>query len=213
MSRIKRHKLSRSEQAAARAPEKKKMSKQMLWTIILGGVMLLSTFGIMFSSYNQGTEKVKYGEYTFKRSSTGWTAEINKQKIQFSYLPADLENVNVSSEVSEKLLGSKVIYITFNPNTKHVADLELMRFELANSLSQLFGIYAMAGITENSTLYKQPIVSCENATATTPVVSIVEADKTDTRVEGDCMVLETDQYSVMALKDKLLYNMLGIKQE
>jgi hypothetical protein len=211
MSRIKKHKIRKAE--PAQAPEKKKMSKQMLWTIILGGVMLLSTFGIMFSSYNEGTDKVRYGGYTFKRSSTGWTAEINGKDIQFSYLPADLEKMNISSEVTEKLLGSKVIYMTFNPNTRHVAEFELMRFELAENLANLFGIYAMAGITENSTAYSQPIVDCGNATATLPVVSIADANETDSRVEGDCVVLETDQHSAMALKDKLVYEMLGISQE
>ena len=48
MSRIKKHKLKKSMER--HAPKKPFMSKKMLWTIIIGGLMVASVFGIMFSS-------------------------------------------------------------------------------------------------------------------------------------------------------------------
>jgi hypothetical protein len=208
MSRIKRHQLRKSGQHTA--PKKKKMSKQMIWTIIIGGLMVASVFGIMFSSYNSGSEQEIYGDYTFKRTGSGWATEIAGQKVEFAYLPQDLEELTIDQGVVETLAASKVVYITFDPNSTNVQKLELMRFELGNAFMQLFDMYAMPGITQESELYNQPIVDCSNATAVLPVVSIVETNETTARVEGGCVLLETEEYAALALKDRILYGMLGI---
>jgi hypothetical protein len=211
MSRIRKHRRTKSE--AREAPPKKSMSKQMIMTIILGSVMVLSVFGIMFSSYNSGNEKERYGDHVFKRSTNGWVTEINGQKAEFTYLPKDLENMNISTAAADKLRGAKVVYITFNPHARHVDKFELMRFELGNTLVQVAGMYALAAISENNSAYTQPIVTCENATAALPVISIMEGNETDARVEGECIILESDDYSTRALKDKFLYDLLEIKNE
>jgi hypothetical protein len=208
MSRIKKHKLSRHIEKEE--PKKSKMSKQMIWTIILGGTMVLSVFGIMFSSYNSGNEKARYGDYKFRQSSGGWVTEINGNEAEFNYLPQDLEKLNLSDDVKERLLGSKVVYITFNPNTKSVDMFELMRFELGMKLGEIGGVYAMQGVAEENENYMQPLVDCGNATSSVPVISLVEGNETMAYLDGDCIVVESDRYSAPAMKDVVLYTMLGI---
>ena len=210
MSRIKRHKVKKS--LKREEPKKEGLSKQAILTIFLGALMVLSVFGIMFGSYSSGGEKLEYGEQTFKRTDTGWSTEIDGERVEFTYFPSDLEELNISKDVVDKLLDSKVAYVTFNPSSENVQNLELMRFELQKSFSQLFGTYMMLGITEPSDVYAQPLIDCTNATAKTPVISIVESNMTNAFIDGDCIVLETEEYSVIALKDRLLYSMLGIIQ-
>jgi hypothetical protein len=208
MSRIKRHKLKKS--VVREAPKKKGLSKKAILTFIIGGVMILSVFGIMFSSYNSGIEEVEYGDYEFQRTNTGWKTDIDGKKAEFSYLPSDIEEFNMSTEVVDKILDSKVVYITFDPNATIIEEFELMRFELGTSLTQLFGIYSMAGVAKESEEYTLPLVSCENATAELPVISLTEANETNALVDGDCVIIEVNEYSAAALKDRLLYAMLGI---
>jgi hypothetical protein len=208
MSRIKRHKLKKS--VVREAPKKKGLSKKAILTFIIGGVMILSVFGIMFSSYNSGIEEVEYGDYEFQRTNTGWKTDIDGKKAEFSYLPSDIEEFNMSTEVVDKILDSKVVYITFDPNTTIIEEFELMRFELGMSLTQLFGIYSMAGVAKESEEYTLPLVSCVNAPAELPVISLTEANETNALVDGDCIILEVNEYSAAALKDRLLYAMLGI---
>ncbi|MBU2561320.1 MAG: hypothetical protein KKD17_03405 [Nanoarchaeota archaeon] len=208
MSRIRKHRVKKA--LIRHEQPKKKMSKKMLMTIIIGGLMVLSVFGIMFSSYNSGNEKVEYGEYTFQRTAKGWTTEIGGKKAEFSYLPEDIEELEISKEVADKLKASKVVYITFNPNTKSVQKFELMRFELGNAMSQLRGVYTMAGVSEENEKYNQPLVDCSNATATVPVISITEGNETKAYLDGECIVLESDEYAAGVLKDRVLYALLGI---
>jgi hypothetical protein len=211
MSRVKRHKLKKS--VVKHTPKKEKVSKKMIWTLIIGGLMIASVFGIMFSSYNSDREQLDYGDYRFQRTSSGWSIDVNSQRVDFTYFPADLEDMNISREVADKIMESKVVYITFNPNIKRVQNFELMRYELANVFGQALGIYAMPGITEENDDYAQPVVNCENATAILPVIRIVaknETEATTAYLDGDCIVLKADEYSTMLLKDRLLYGMLGI---
>jgi hypothetical protein len=208
MSRIKKHRLSKHIEKEE--PKKSRISKQMIWTIILGATMILSMFGIMLSSFNSGNEKARYGSHKFQRSTSGWVTEINKQDVEFNYLPQDIEQLSLSTDVKEALLGKKAIYITFNPNTKNVEMFELMRFEIGLKLSEVGGVYAMQGISEPNENYKQPLVGCSNATATMPVISLVEGNESKAYLDGDCVVVESDRYSAPAMKDVVLYTMLGI---
>ena len=208
MSRITKHKLKKSVER--RTPKKSIMSKKMLWTLIIGGLMVASVFGIMFSSYNSAREEMTFGDYEFVQTRTGWATEINGRMHEFSYLPSDVEELNISEDVSERLKDLKVVYITFNPNSDMVQQMELMRFELGRAFAEIFGIYSMPGITEENEQYNQTLITCENATVSTPVINIVEANLTNAYVGGNCIVLEPNEYSAMALKDWVLYSMLGI---
>ncbi|MFH1669698.1 MAG: hypothetical protein ABIA62_07265, partial [Candidatus Woesearchaeota archaeon] len=88
MSRIKRHKIRTLRH---NKQKNERMSKQAIITILLGGLMILSVFGIMFSGYNSGETSDEYDGHDFKRTQLGWYTEINDQRVEFTYLPQDLE--------------------------------------------------------------------------------------------------------------------------
>jgi hypothetical protein len=209
MSRITKHRVKKSLRGRA-PPKKKRISKQMIWTIIIGGLMVASVFGIMFSSYNDPGEENTFGDYTFERTNLGWVTEINGNRVVFDYLPSDVEEINISKQAVDVLAGAKVMYITFNPNSENIQALELMRFEMLGAFEQMFGMYSLVGITEENQAYQQPIVDCGNATAMLPVIHIIESNQTSVQLDNSCVVLEVEDYSASALKDRLLYGMLGI---
>ncbi len=208
MSRIKHHRIS--AQIRDKAPEKKGISKQAIWTIILGSTMVFSIFGIMFSGYDSGRQQIKYNDYEFQQTTTGWSTEIDDKMIEFNYLPQELESIQISSEPANILKESKVLYITFNPNNKSVQQFELARLQLGLTLSESFQIYTMPGITEPSELYQQPIVDCNNATQSLPILKFVESNETKAYLEDSCIIIEADKTTALAVKDKILYQMLGI---
>lgn len=207
MSRIKKHRIKKSIER--HEPKKPLLSKQAIWTIILGGLMVASVFGIMFSGYNSGTDQEVFGNYTFQRTNTGWVTDINGKPAEFTYLPSDI-GITADKEVTYALLEARVVYITFNPNSKIVEKLELMRYQFGMSLQEIFGKYALIGISEPNELYTQPIANCLNATQAMPVVNIIEANETSMRMEGNCIILEVQEYSTHALQDALVYSMLGL---
>ncbi|MBW2965217.1 hypothetical protein KY363_07205 [Candidatus Woesearchaeota archaeon] len=210
MSRIKKHKIKRSIERAP--PKKPFLSKQAIWTIILGGLMVASVFGIMFSGYNSGSSKEVFGDYTFQQTTTGWVTDINGKPVTFTYLPSDL-NIIIGKDVSDALLQSRAFYITFNPNAKSVEQLELLRYNLGTTLQDVFGKYSLAGISEPNELYTQPIVDCLNATQAMPVINIIEANSTAFSLESDCITIEVPEYSTAAIRDSIVYSLLGLHSQ
>lgn len=208
MSRFKRHRPGK--QIERDEPKKRGISKQAIWTIILGGIMVFSVFGIMFSSYNSGSDKTTYGNYEFERTTNGWATEINGKYAEFNYLPSDIEKLNLSREASDVLAQSKAVYITFNPNTRNVQTFELMRFELSMKMAEAADVYPMLGVSEENDEYRQPLVDCRNSTPTVPVLNLLEGNETRAYLDGNCIIVEADRYSAPAMKDRLLYALLGI---
>jgi len=209
MSKIRKHRVKKG--FVKKEKKKPLISKQMLWTFIISGLMIASGFGIMFSSFNSGNEPTEYGDYRFVRTQTGWATDIEGTKAEFTYLPAELEGLNISGDVKNKLDESMVFIITFDPNTKNVENFELMRFELARSMSMNLNKQTMPGVSVAHESYThQPLIDCLNATARMPVISIKETNTTDVYLDGDCIVLETNSYNAIALKDRIMYSLLGI---
>ncbi|MFH1669081.1 MAG: hypothetical protein ABIA62_04085, partial [Candidatus Woesearchaeota archaeon] len=165
---------------------------------------------IMFSGYNSGETSDEYDGHDFKRTQLGWYTEINDQRVEFTYLPQDLEALDMGQDVIDRVKNSKVLYLTFDPNSKIVQSLELARFELAKSLAMNFGIQTLPGILNESAQYDLPIVGCKNATAAMPVLMFIEAERTNAYVSDNCIIIETDDYSAVAMKDRLMYGLLGI---
>ncbi len=207
MSRIKRHKIKSLRHSKQK---NKRMSKQTFITILIGSLMVLSVFGIMFSGYNSGEASDEYNDHKFKRMPLGWYTEVDGQRVEFKYLPQELEVLDMSQDVIDRVKAARVMYLTFDPNSKIVSSLELARFELAKSLAMSFGIQTIPGIVEESDQYDLPVVGCENATAMLPVLVFTEANRTDAYISDNCIVIETDDHSAVAMKDRLIYGMLDI---
>jgi hypothetical protein len=206
MSRIKKLKPGKSLEKE----EKKKTSKGMIMTIILGAIMIFSTFGIILYGYDSGTDRQQYKGLTFKRSGALWTTEINNKPVQFTYLPQDLVNINISSD-AKSILSAKAAFLTFNPNSRRVQQMEVLRLQLGRQMYDILGTITVPAVTEENTLYKQPLVDCNNATQSMPVILIQDSNSTRITSKGSCVTLETDQYSINAVQDKLMYTLLGIE--
>ena len=123
--------------------------------------------------------------------------------------------MNVSAEAVQKLKDSKMLYITFNPEDKLVAYIDLMRMELGKSLMDEFTIYPIIGATANSTTYTNfPIIDCGNATSYIPVV-VLEAGN-DTLIEmgnenNNCIHIHAERGMDFApLLDRIRYILYGV---
>jgi hypothetical protein len=215
MGKLKKHKLS-SQPAYKGEAKKKFFTKEKIWTVILGGIMIFSVFGIMLGTDSNVQERKEYKEYKFDKVVIGnqyaWQTEIADKTYTFDYYPTDLEEVNFTADVNSMIKGMKSAYVTFNPNTKKVDQFELARFKLIEAGFKEYEIYFMNGITAPNAAYNQPIVDCGNATAYVPVIKMTLSNTTSASMEGNCLVIEATEYSIIAMKDRILYAMAGIIQ-
>jgi len=221
MAKLRKHKLSKD---INRQEKKKRFSKEIIITIIIASVMILSVFGIMFSSYNAQELKEEYKGYEFNKVGDSWVTLINDEKVYFSYSPSQLEGLEASSNVFDAL-QSPVIVVTFNPNSEQIEQIEGARLKLAQDFTLNFNKAIIYGITEENKAYNMTKYTCANSTIRLPVIELravdekiipegnetgVEETGTKIYLEGDCVVIAARERDWLPASERLLYGMFGI---
>ena len=170
-------------------------------------LMLSSTIGYVF----KGGSNEKYGDFSFSRTDDGtWYTKVNGKQLAFHYFPSDLEDINLSNEIVDKMKNTNMIYFTYNPESRYREDIAMLGFELTNILWQDFKIYATKGLTKNNT-FNAPVIDCNNATITIPVIYFNESNQTEIYLNNNCIVLNgRTGIDFLVLKERLLYGLFGV---
>lgn len=178
----------------------------MLFIII---IMIGTSFSAFFFGGSPQSTVVKYDGIKFVGSSQGpWVAKINGKDSAFSFLPNEVENINIDGGVT-KLIGKFEIDVTSDVNSTYKESIALAQHQMALTLAP-HNIFVRKGFTTNST-FNAPIITCYEATSNVPVVYFVHGNSTTISLESGCFVVRalTDADFIRA-KDRLLYGILGV---
>ena len=178
--------------------------KRLVMGVLLIFFMISSVFGVLFFGFNEGSTSLRYGDYNFKSVQNQWGVKIGKKKLLFEYHPSDVDNLNLSEETKNRLLSSRMIYITsdFNDTTKQA--IAQAAFQLTDHLIEK-NIIVVNAFTE-STSYNTPIITCENATEFLPVLYFETHNITQIETINNCLMLRGEsQFDFGRLRDRLLY--------
>ena len=110
--------------------KKKKSQKENLMVLFVAIIMISSTIG--FVSTGSGTTKQKYNDYKFSVDQTGTTLYWNGEQIQFYHNPYQLESINISPEIINKIENTAMVYLTFKANNTLPETIDRVRFDLTN---------------------------------------------------------------------------------
>lgn len=207
MSRIKRHKVSKELKYSSK---KKETNKAIIYTLVLGGLMVLSVFGVIFYGGGSSQQTEEYGDWEFDRVQHGWVAKVNKQEVLFDYLPSEVEDLEVSPDVVALLKNTRGVIFTINPASENIQAQEYVRFQLREVFGRVLDVASVNAIYNESEIYDQPLLSCLNATTFVPVVQFEDGDNSSIVREGDCIRVTGTESSTVALKDRLLYSLFEI---
>jgi|APSaa5957512622_1039677.scaffolds.fasta_scaffold98635_2 hypothetical protein len=190
--------------------KKKLLTKKNLLGIFIVSIMVLSGVGYMWTD-PQGGSSEDYNDYKFVSQNNQWYTNINDQFVAFSHHPSDIDEISVGSSI-DLIKQTKMLYITFDPDSLLVSDFEIKRLELENELSNHFTIFPITGVTKNNSLYGHfPIINCINATPSVPVIYFVKGNETKIIQNGSCITLQAvDGYDVSIIKDRLMFGLFGI---
>ena len=183
-----------------------KKNKIGLWlTIFIALLMLTSTIGYVF----KGDSKEKYGEFSFSRGDDQrWHTKIDGKQLAFYYFPADLERINLSSEITNRIKNTNMIYFTHNLENPYSGDIALLK----EIFWPYFKIYADNGLTVNNS-FNLPVINCNNATITLPIIYFKESNQTGFYFDNDCIICEIRSgEDFTALKERLLYALFGVME-
>ena len=189
----------------------KKRKKMISLFIVV--VMVMSAAGFMIDYAFK--EKLEYNGFKFENTEQGFVTKLNGNKIAFNYYPTQLESINISSEAMNGIKSAKMIGVSYDPNSYLVETMAQLQYYLDMSLPELFGIFVQKGLTNNIG-YEMAELTCENATAASPVIVFLETGENETSdfsYENSCLTFKasTEQELVMQT-ERLVYGISGIMQ-
>ena len=186
-----------------RTPKKK-------WGLILFLVIIMvGTSFVGFYGFAPSTAKVRYNGITFSTNGQIWTAKIDGREAAFSFLPAEVQDINASADFSRILSGKYEIDLTSEFNDTNKEAISLAEHQMGLTLGN-YNIYLRNGFTANNS-FNFPIIKCSNATQYTPVVYFRHANFTSITTQNNCVIVEASSNTeFIRAKDRLLYGILGV---
>lgn len=186
-----------------------KIGKFMVY--FMGFIMIGSLFGIIFLGFGGGggaTSKVTYNGFEFVNRGTFWTTEIGGIPLAITFLPTDLELILVDNLAIERLKNKVQIDITSDFNDTFAEGIALAQFQVVPELNK-FNIFLRTGFTTTQNNF--PILTCDDATATVPIIYFKSANFTKISLDDNCIIAESSsQADVIKVKDRIVYGMFGI---
>ena len=157
------------------------------------------------------TSQFKYKDLKFTQDTTygGWSTTISKKQLRFDYFPSDVELIELSPEIVSFVSGKPEIDVTSSLNDTFAEDIALAEYNMGLVLNKL-DLYFRYGFTANNT-FNLPIITCEDATYSTPVIYFMQSNETKITIQGNCIIAEArNNIDILRLKDRLLYSIIGI---
>jgi len=154
-------------------------------------------------------EKAKYNGITFTRFTDRWEAKINGKNAAFSFLPSEVENINMSYDIPQRLQNKFEIDSTYDLNSTSKEQIALAQHQMGLTLAT-YNIFMRKGFTANNT-FNLPIITCKDSTLNVPVVYFRHGNATNIKVDNNCIIAEASSNAdFIRAKDRLLYGMLGV---
>lgn len=193
--------------------ERKREKKKKFWmNIFLAAMFVFIILGMTLGgvgNYFGGSER-KYGKFKFYTKDNRYVTTINGNEMFFYFLPSQVEGINLSSIITNKLKEAYLVMLTFNPEEEtNLQVMEVARFDI----SQLLGKVTYNGVLVESMDYNLPILTCANATLQTPVLLFNVSENTSIVDVDNCIYLNARGTDFLALRDRLLYSYHGVIQD
>lgn len=189
--------------------EKKRLSTAMVIAIVV--IMVLSTAGFLLS-YNSGAnpDVYEYNGFKLVRTQSGWQTSLKTGPAYFYYDPSVAYSINISPEAASVIKDKPLLYLTSNHNSSLAAEIASVQYDISLLLFTHYDQYAITGFTEKNP-FNLTVISCDNATAFTPVIMFERSNSTSIRAENNCVIVEAaSSYDLFLARDRLLYAVFGI---
>ncbi len=190
-----------------RRERRRERKKQVLMTWFLIGLMVVSVAGIIIGNTSAPADSsFDYNGFEFKLVNNYYMTKVEGVEKKFYNHPLDAATVDIPEEAVRIVRNSPAVIVTFNPYSKDVSTQDLARYELELNL----GRTVYSAVTQNSTLYAYPVITCENASPDYPVIYLEERNETSASYQDGCLVLKGESMGLLKGVESLIYRVLGV---
>ena len=187
----------------------RKIPKSFWFSVLIIGLMVFSTLGVIFFGFSSENERINYNGFVFLKTQQGWKTTINNKELYFRNVPLQLESINVSRDILNRLDVIE-IDVTSDFNSTLNQGIASVVFDMNQKL-RLRNIYVRDGFTTNTT-YSKPIIKCEDYSDAVPVILIQKSENMSIEFEN-CIVIDArigDDLST--LTERIVYYLLGVME-
>ena len=177
---------------------------------LMGIVMIGSLFGVVFFGFGTTSSgSIKYKDVGVANKGGFWSTIVNDREALFTYLPPDVEFIDVDEELINRLRGVVQIDITSDYNDAFKEPIALAQFQMDVTLNN-FNVFVRKGFTdENENNF--PVIKCGYSTSFVPVIYFKSSNVTRVYFQSNCIMADaSNQADVIRIKDRLVYGLLGI---
>ncbi len=192
--------------------EKKRKKNQIILGIILIGVMILSTFGIVVDSFGKNNSKknLVYNQYEFVKQGDYWYSQINEKTFVFKYNPYEIqESFNITGDGLKSINNYQG-----NPLYIYSEDYQAEREIVLNLNGIPLRIQRACLNDSNFENTKKelcpeelPIKDCSNN-----FIIIKESEKKEIYQKEGCAFILGEKENLLKLTDEYLFKILGLKE-
>ena len=177
---------------------------------LIGFIMVFSVFGVIFFGFGDGgATSLRYNDFKFTSKGSFWSTTVNEREALFTYFPSDVESINVSNDLLNRLRNILEIDATSKFNDTFAKQISLAEYNMGLTLNN-FNVFVRQGFTTESQ-YNFPVITCEDSTPFVPVIYFKSSNETKVYLENNCIIAEAlRQDDVERIKDRLVYGILGI---
>ena len=192
--------------------ERKREKRKKVWmNVFLAAMFIFIIVGMTLGGIgNFGSSEMKYGKFKFTIKDNRYVTKINNNEMPFYFLPSQVDGINVSSVITNKLREAYLVMLTFDPEDEtNLQVIEVARLDL----SYLLGKVIYNGVLTESEEYNLPVLTCANATLKTPVLIFNTSETTGIVDIDNCIYLNARGTDFLGLRDRLLYSYYGVIQD
>lgn len=196
--------------ALRRIQQRKERRQKVVMSIVLSFLMVASGFGIYLSGRGAEQNNIKDFGLTFAidRDQQLYQTKINGEKMQFYFLPSSVQTMSVDEQAVEKVRSAQAAVITFSPSLDelNLQAIDIVRYDIATIIQKPI----INAVTNDSSAYALPLMTCANATAELPVITMVVAEEPSIASSGNCITLAANNSGFLEVRDRFLYEYFEI---
>ncbi|MBD3203067.1 hypothetical protein GF327_02135 [Candidatus Woesearchaeota archaeon] len=197
-----------------RKKRKNREKRQKILIAVMSAIFLISSIAgvVLYQGNSQDNSiilNVSGNFYDFTREQNYYTVAANKKTLRVYNLPYEVDYINISEDILDKLSDSRMLFFSFDPGVEDLTYVDFIRFEMGNQFREK-GIYVIEGVSQQSEIYNLPVITCENATQFIPVLLFSGSNTTKVFEKDNCIHIQSRSRGFIKVMDKINYKLNGI---
>ena len=210
-------KLSREQREKAREQRNQRIMSLVLVFLMIGSIAGIAAYNMGGSS---GGQQQTIGEYdvvirqrpSFFQPDTSIDAIVmttDDKDVVFYSFPDMNSNIQKEGNLTDVLYNKSMVVLSgFETDELNKQLIDLLRYHVYMNAPESTQIGSALSTPDNSS--QIPVITCENATVSQPVVMLSIGNKTQITSTDSCVDIVFTQQQTRLIRDKLLYSLYGV---